>query len=141
MARKDLSHLTQKQLEDLIKHYYDNEKVDDLLKEFNINVSPNTLVSLFPLITHHELFCKYCQNTNLVIKLKSRNYKYYGETGFDLFCPIYAHKDNSSCSCDNCKKAIKQQKHTKEENKRNLIKGLVVISPSSPLDTFKFYEK
>ncbi|MCC8461836.1 MAG: hypothetical protein LN546_01295 [Rickettsia endosymbiont of Ecitomorpha arachnoides] len=122
MAHKDLSHLTQKQLEDLIKRYYDNEKVDNLLKEFNINISPNSLVNLFPLIPHHELFCKYCQDTNLVIRLKGRNYKYYGENGFDLFCPMCNHNDNSSCSCDNCKKAIKQQKQIKEEEKRNLIK-------------------
>ncbi|HJD56206.1 MAG TPA: hypothetical protein LFW21_06280 [Rickettsia endosymbiont of Pyrocoelia pectoralis] len=95
MAHKDLSHLTQKQLEDLIKRYYDNAKIDNLLKEFNIKVSRNNLVSLFPLITHHELFCKYCENTNLVIKLKNRNYKYYGETGFDLFCPLCNHKNEA----------------------------------------------
>ena len=46
MSNKDLSHLTQAQLEDLIKRYYDNEKVDSLLKEFNIKVAQNNLVSL-----------------------------------------------------------------------------------------------
>lgn len=123
MTHKNLSHLTEQQIKDLIERYYNNEKIADLLKEFEINVAASVLVSLFPPVTHNELFCKYCQDTNLVIKLKSRSdYSYYGETVFDPFCPICNHKYNSPCSCDNCKETRKQKKQVEEENKRNLIK-------------------
>ncbi|AFC73140.1 hypothetical protein [Rickettsia montanensis] len=123
MAHKDLSHLTEEQIKDLIKRYYNYEKIANLLEEFNVNVSPNSLVSLFPLVTHHKLFCKYCRDTNLVIKLKSRNYYsyVYGETSFALLGPICNHNNNFSCSCDNCKKAIKQQKQTEEEAKSRIL--------------------
>ncbi|KJV62471.1 hypothetical protein [Rickettsia amblyommatis] len=109
MAHKDLSHLTEEQIKDLIKHFYYNYEKIAKLEEFNVNVSSNSLVSSFPLVTHHKLFCKYCRDTNLVIKLKSRNYYsyVYGETSFALLGPICNHNNNSSCSCDNCKKAIK----------------------------------
>ncbi|WP_017442844.1 hypothetical protein [Rickettsia gravesii] len=123
MAHKDLSHLTEEQIKDLIKRYYNYEKIANLLEEFNVNVSPNSLVSLFLLVTHHKLFCKYCRDTNLVIKLKSRNYYsyVYGETSLALLGSICNHNNNSSCSCDNCKKAIKQQKQTEEEAKRRIL--------------------
>ncbi|MFV9868115.1 MAG: hypothetical protein AB8U78_06295 [Rickettsia slovaca] len=35
--------------------------------------------------------------------------------------PICNHNNNSSCSCDNCKKSIKQQKQTEEETKRRIL--------------------
>ncbi|BDU60689.1 hypothetical protein FLA4_10990 [Candidatus Rickettsia kotlanii] len=70
-----------------------------------------SLVSLFLLVTHYKLFCKYGLDTNSVIKLKSRNYYsyVYRETSFALLGPICNHNNNSSCSCDNCKKTIKQK--------------------------------
>lgn len=132
MAHKDLSHLTEEQIKDLIKRYYNYEKIANLLEEFNVNVSPNSLVSLFPLVTHHKLFCKYYRDTNWVIKLKSRNYYsyVYGETSFALLGPICNHNNNSSCSCDNCKKSIKQQKQTEKEAKRRIL-----------IDTFLYKKK
>ncbi|AFB26416.1 MULTISPECIES: hypothetical protein [spotted fever group] len=44
MTHKDLSHLTEEQIKDLIKRYYNYEKIAKL-EEFNVNVSPNSLVS------------------------------------------------------------------------------------------------
>ncbi|ABV75110.1 isopentenyl pyrophosphate isomerase [Rickettsia akari str. Hartford] len=48
MAHKDLSHLTAEQIKDLIKRYYNYEKIPDVLKEFEINVYPSMLIKLFP---------------------------------------------------------------------------------------------
>lgn len=116
MTHKNLSHLTEHQLEDLITRYYNHEKIADLLKEFEINVVASVLVSLFPPVTHNELFCKYCQDTNLISNRRSRSYNMVNP-----FCPICNHEDKSYCSCRNCQEIIDQQKQAEEEHKRHIL--------------------
>ncbi|WP_341789021.1 MULTISPECIES: hypothetical protein [unclassified Rickettsia] len=121
MAHKDLSHLTEEQIKDLIKRYYNHEKMVDLLEEFKINVHPNTLIKLFPPVIHNELFCKYCSDVNLVSKLEGRSHTNCNIVHFEKFCPACDHRDNSHCSCSHCKDIRKQKKQAEEENKRNIL--------------------
>nr|WP_253308620.1 hypothetical protein [Rickettsia endosymbiont of Ceutorhynchus assimilis] len=116
MAHKNLSHLTEQQIKELINRYYNNEKIADLLKEFEINVAPGVLVGLFPPVTHNELFCKYCQDINLISKRESRSYNMVNP-----FCPICNHEDKSYCSCHNCQEIINQQRQAEEEHKRYIL--------------------
>ncbi|MCC8369212.1 MAG: hypothetical protein LN573_04010 [Rickettsia endosymbiont of Oxypoda opaca] len=118
MTHKNLSHLTEQQIKELINRYYNNEKVADLLKEFDINSSANVLVSLFPPIIHCELFCKYCQDINLVSKLESRSYNL---VNFNPICPVCNHNDKPYCSCRNCQEVIYRQRQVEEEHKRRIL--------------------
>ncbi|MEY4464156.1 MAG: hypothetical protein RLZZ81_1127 [Pseudomonadota bacterium] len=121
MAHKDLSHLTEEQIKDLIKRYYNHEKIANLLEEFEINVYPSMLIKLFPPVIHNELFCKYCPDINLVSKLDGRSHRNYNVVHFEKFCPVCDHRDHTYCYCSNCKEIRKQKEQAEEENKRNVL--------------------
>ncbi len=55
-----LSHLSDEQVFELLRRYYDgSEKVQALIDEFQINVRPRNLISTFPPEVHEHLFCPY----------------------------------------------------------------------------------
>ncbi|WP_032138699.1 hypothetical protein [Rickettsia tamurae] len=136
MAHKDLSHLSETQIKELIRRYYNYEKIPDLLEEFEINVYPSMLIKLFPPLVHNELFCKYCLDINLVSEFRSRSYT-NGDSNIvsvNSFCPLCNHIDHLHCSCSNCKEIRKQKKQAEEENKRNvLMQAFLPISIDIPI--------
>ncbi|WCR57418.1 hypothetical protein [Rickettsia asembonensis] len=121
MAHKDLSHLTEEQIKDLIKRYYNYKKIPDLLEEFEINVYPSMLIKLFPPVVHNELFYKYCPDINLVSKLDGRSHRNYNVVYFEKFCPVCDHRDHTYSYCSNCKEIRTQKEQVEEENKRNVL--------------------
>ena len=45
---KDLSHLSLKEIESLMKEYYGGKSVKKILANYNLSISPSTLYKFFP---------------------------------------------------------------------------------------------
>lgn len=111
-----LQHLSDVEVQKLIERYYNKEKIQDLIIEYNIECRDSELVKLFPPKVL-DTFCPYC-NEQMIENYVSRSQgKLYKET---IYCPkcnhIYVDKN---CSCDNCitlKKEIVSKKDKKVEN-------------------------
>lgn len=115
---KGLSHLRDDQVNELMERYYNNEKIEDLLNEFKLDIHSSRLVKLFPPIICSELFCTYCPNTNLITERKSRSDNWSKSIPS---CPLCKHQKREECCCDNCQ-AIRRSILKSEENyKRGII--------------------
>ncbi len=115
---KDLSHLTEAQVNELIKRYYNNEKIEDLLNEFNLDIHSSRLVKLFPTIVCSELFCIYCPSTNLITNHKSRADNWSKPAPS---CPLCRHQERDACYCDNCQRSKRKKSELEESYKRSII--------------------
>lgn len=92
-----LQHLTSEEFLELIECYYNNERVSDLLKEFNINCKSSELASLFPPEKFDNILCEYC-NSPMIRNRTSR-----GSSKGPIYCPSCLHKfDDIDCNCDVC---------------------------------------
>lgn len=114
-----LSHLRPEQLQNLIHRYYNTkEKIPDLIKEFNLEVRSSSLAGLFPPEIHEDLFCPYCENTNLITKRGSRNLYSFNKTPQ---CSKCGHEHQIRCICKNCQAKEKQLRSSAEQTKRAII--------------------
>ncbi len=112
-----LHHLSEQEVEKLVRDYYDGKKVSDLITEFRIDVLPSKLVSLFPPTIHEDNYCPYCDSENFVTKAVSRNsYSAPSPT-----CPQCKHEDVYHCRCKNCQAVIKWQEQNEEDHKKSII--------------------
>lgn len=83
-----------------MSRYYSGEDIQSLLSEFNLDITPASLVSLFPPIVHTELFCPYCLTVNMQSKRSARTSRQKKvET-----CPQCPHKNTPLCLCSPCRK-------------------------------------
>lgn len=93
-----LSHLSVDQIDELIKRYYNNEKVNDLINEFNIKCLGSELVKLFPPEILEDILCEYC-NTPMIRKRVSKTSKPTNK----IYCPKCNHIYNDiNCNCEKC---------------------------------------
>ena len=120
IVSEKLSHLSQAQVNELIRRYYSNEKIADLIKEYAIKVQPSQLVKEFP-ANIHEIICEYCSH-NMVSYYQSKN-SHPSES--EPKCPNCGHIDSDSCYCKNCRAnaAAIQQKQIAVQ--REYIKGYI----------------
>lgn len=120
MKNDKLSHLSQEQVKNLIDRYYGDEKVIDLIKEYNIDVAPGNLVHLFPPIEMEET-CPYCTGVKMVSPRPAKSYI----NGYKPVCPSCGHKGSGRCVCNNCyeaqKKEIEEQDRLREEREKRKI--------------------
>lgn len=111
-----LSHLSKDDLRNLIERYYKNDKVSDLINEFNIDCRPSELIKLFPLEEFKDILCDYC-NVPMVRKLKSRNEHSSGV----IYCPSCLHRlEDIDCNCDNCNEKKRYLLLSKQEVSRKI---------------------
>jgi hypothetical protein len=61
---KRFPHLSQEHMINLMKKYYDGEKVANILEEFNVRISVSQLYSIFPSMITDEN-CIHCASTIL----------------------------------------------------------------------------
>lgn len=109
-----LQHLDKRQVLDLIKKYYENEKISDLLKEYKIKTTNSNLIKILPNVWSSEL-CEYCEE-RFVIPLSSKSDK-NPINERNKVCSNCNHKPHSFfCNCVNCKE--KRDKERLEEIKR-----------------------
>ncbi len=90
-----LAHLSESQIDELIKRYYDWESVPKLLKEYQIDSSPSYLYTLFPPIIYNDKQCPHCE-INMEGKRRSRN-----QSGPFIYCPECDHHEGD-CHCSGC---------------------------------------
>lgn len=103
-----LSHLSKEQIEELMKRYYEKEKVSDLISEYNLEIKHGGLAKHLPPEVLEEN-CSYC-DVKLIRIRGSREYEWWRKT--PGHCPNCGHQDDESCSCKKCKDLewIKQER-------------------------------
>lgn len=134
-----LSHLSEKQIQELIERYYSKkDRVKDLIKEYNIKTTPSQLCNLFPPKKTNEI-CPYC-NINFVISYQSRDY-YWGNKS--SFCPICEHIEDTFCKCYNCQKKEQKRIQSERQSKIEFLQTVLHIDESNKieLDNLSFEEK
>lgn len=107
-----LKHLSKEKIYEMITKYYANEKVKDILSEYNMSITPSKLVKTFPPV-YLEAKCEKCES-HLLGELQSK-------TSDKMIrrkdaCPHCSHRENSrSCTCHFCKEeAIKLEKEKRD---------------------------
>ena len=145
-----ISHLSNDEIEQLIKDYYNNCKIKDIIETYKIDCQPSSFRKILPTIETVEL-CHYCKHT-LQIQYLPRNYSLNNTR---LICPECGHEpENEHCRCNTCteraiqEKLEKQQKQQeqalkiKRENERVLRE--LLYSPKNQeidIDTLSFEER
>jgi len=119
MERKiheSLMHLTDDEIEKLIKRYYQGENVKKLIKEYKIDARHNYIVGLFPSPKSSKM-CPYC-NVNLSSTYKSRT----SLLKIESHCPICNHyTETYNCNCTNCKSGARNR--SKNDRERTQAAG------------------
>lgn len=115
--KEKLSHLSEKQINELIERYYNKEKVSDLIAEYNLDIRPNQLVKHFP-PEILEIECKHCGN-NLIRARVSRDNSHWHS--IPEFCYKCGHINVDFCSCDNCRISDMNYQEESEREKQNFI--------------------
>lgn len=126
-----LAHLTNDQVKELVRRYYeDKEKASALIAEYGISAPASRLTSLFPPVTHSELTCPYCVEQHLVSKRASR-------TGYGHnipYCPSCGHRHERHCRCKNCSEHSKQLERQIEHQKRAIIEDFYRLTQIPDLE-------
>ena len=101
---KDLSHLSDAEIEILIQRYYDGEGATKLIKEYDLSVRATELYKLFPPEVCEDKICEHCGGY-LVIERPSKAWKNSPRFTRDMYCPNCNHRPyDSQCNCEKCVK-------------------------------------
>lgn len=114
-----LKHLNEKQIEELMNRYYsDNgETAAVLINEYNLDVLPSRLYTLFPDVICDEK-CKWCQE-RLQMPALSKTARMTGSTNKKKTCPNCGHVENIHyCHCENCQRERIAERELKEKQER-----------------------
>lgn len=114
-----IDHLTDEQIKELIRRYYNNEKASSLIKEYDIIISPSKLYTIFPPEICYEKICPNC-NIPMVKDRKSKtSYSYRWNKENDFYCYLCGHiTDYQRCGCNNCVIITKNEMQRKAEEKK-----------------------
>jgi hypothetical protein len=95
---KDLSHLKEEQIEELMNRYYKEKRVSDLIKEYDLDISVSKLYKFFPVEVLHDI-CPYCHVNFVKIRPSKSGFVYDQDT----YCPKCGHMPLVHwCNCNNC---------------------------------------
>lgn len=113
-----LLHLNEEQIEELMRRYYDGEKNDLLIKEFNIDIRTSLLVKTFPLKIHNDVLCPYCEIPMVSHRESKSSYSFSHPK---IFCKECQHKNNDHyCRCLNCEKYREEQEELRKQKQSKL---------------------
>lgn len=111
-----LDHLTGEEIENLIERYYNGEKNDVLIDEYNIDIRSSLLVKTFPLKIHYDKLCPFCKIPMLSYRQSKSSY-----SKEDIFCQECKHELNSPyCPCKVCK-GIRLEEELKERRRKQAL--------------------
>ena len=117
-----LSHLTSKQVSELMKRYYEEgEKIASLISDFRLDMNPGTLVGTFSPYIHDDQYCPYCEDQNLISKRLSRDHGIWAVG--KPHCPSCNHSERERCSCNNCLKSKERIIQKRNDVKREIIEN------------------
>lgn len=125
-----LSHLSSEQIVTLINRYYSNEKIANLIEEYNLKLMPSELVRNFPPEILNSQ-CIYCDK-NLIRPRISREYSRLKKPC--EYCPHCGHQSNGLCSCINCKEQERIKMETEKQSKQNFLDTLMAIDEETNID-------
>lgn len=95
-----LAHLSESQIQSLIARYYDNEKIQALLDEYQIDCIPSHFCSLLPPEILDDQRCPHC-DVSMVRKRVSRSSLRYRDVAAS--CLQCGHSDGGRpCHCEHC---------------------------------------
>lgn len=116
-----LKHLSNEQIYEVITKYYDDEKVNNILNDYKILITPSKLVKVFPSV-FLKAHCEKC-NSQLHGELQSKSSVHMIRT--KASCPYCFHKANSRfCDCYFCE----QERIELEEEKREIVDAIFINS-------------
>jgi hypothetical protein len=100
-----LRHLSDQQIEDLIRKYEDkNIKLIDLINEYKLDVKPAGLLKILPPVTT-KILCIYCGH-DMYQEREGRSSYSYEKTKFCFNCGHKEYSDSwyiaQECECENC---------------------------------------
>ncbi len=133
-----LAHLSTNELHELIDRYYKREKVTVLIKDYNIDTTPNSLVHLFPPKEIDEL-CPFC-NVKLILEYQSRERSWQNSP----YCPNCNHQKDRYCRCVNCKMAEQLRIKIEQQEAQDFLQSLFYDSTKYQkvdIESFSFEEK
>ncbi|MGM0609278.1 MAG: hypothetical protein ACQESP_12790 [Candidatus Muiribacteriota bacterium] len=121
-----IKHLNERQVEELYSRYISGEKNKNLIAEYKIDISPNSLIKVFPAFKHEDCICPYCEEPMFSDRKSKTELISYGFSYKECYsCEHIVYDDNNfyqkTCNCLNCKKIRKIE----EFNKLNVKRGCV----------------
>ncbi|TAH59727.1 MAG: hypothetical protein EWM50_07560 [Gottschalkiaceae bacterium] len=137
-----IAHLSDEQIEELIRRYYSNENAGSLVEEYDINISPSRLYTIFPPEICYEQICPNC-NIPMVKDRKSKSsYSYRRNNKNDFYCYLCGHITNlQRCRCSNCiirreneAERRAEEKRLEELRKRQLISETYSLGKSIKIE-------
>lgn len=134
---KDLSHLSDDEINELMQRYYNNEPVKKLAAEYGFNITPSSLYTLFPPEKFNDYDCEYC-GCSLVASRPSKAMAKIPRYKKDLYCPSCGHKPYTKCECDACMDELFRQE---EERIDNIKKSFDSENERVKLTDLNFIEK
>ena len=145
---KEIEHLTLAQIEDLYKKYLAGEKNANLVKEFNINIHPNKLISILPPQKLDDTLCPYC-DISMYQKRKNKSQSKYNTPPIECIeCSHKIYQDSNAyykqtCHCDMCLLLRQQEKIEAEKEKREKIRKIYNIDnrESAKYSELTFFQK
>lgn len=111
--------LSEDELKTLMIRYYNGEKVNDLIREYRLLISPNMLTSIFPRIVHNDSPCPYCDEPMLQDPPARSSIKTYSLNSTNIYCNNCEHRLNAYCTCNGCITSI-QKERLKERHKHQI---------------------
>lgn len=125
----DLQHLSNEDIQKLMKEYYAGENVAQLIKKYHLQVSPNKLYTLFPPEVFNEYRCEYC-DAPLVMNRTSKTWQNRLKEKSKLYCPVCGHRPfDSQCDCVHC---CERAQHILDEKVKKIRE--VYSRPEEPVD-------
>ena len=125
--------LSEHELNTLMDRYYSGEKVDDLIREYGLPISPNRLTSIFPRIVLSESPCPYCDEPMVQDPPTRSSMKTYGLNTINIYCNDCGHKPNTYCTCSGCKACIQAERLKEKRRHQIRLKNLQHEARSEPL--------
>jgi len=129
---KRIAHLSEDQIDDLMKKYYENVKAKDLVNEYNINITASKLYTIFPPLKCENEICDHCGNPMYQERQSKTKYSWSKPK---KFCPNCGHTSDSYCNCEHCqnKRREEQERVRKErdeaiERKKKIINQIYSYS-------------
>lgn len=132
MEQNKLSHLSKQEIEEVISLYKDKSvKITDILKRYNIDVTPSNLSRILPGVEVED--CPYC-HIPMIQKIRKRtSYQEENKICYNCGHIIYNNsRRQEGCNCDGCKK--------KKEETLKLLQEIVANTYEKKLQKVNFCE-
>lgn len=111
-----LHHLKENEVLELMSRYYNNEKTTELIKEYNLNITPGVLYTIFPPEKFDDIICPVCHLPMLRKRAARTSYRYNNNK---IYCENCGHVEGGSCRCSHCIEVARiEKKRIQEEQER-----------------------